>query len=224
MSERDGPTTSDSGESESEDDSVGNLGADGIGVSRRTMVVGAAGIGLGSIFGVGYTVLGDSTPGRSVEPTEPDDDDEATLSEFHYILENSGAENARLAVTEFRYYGSDDTVEISYRTRAPEVEDVPPQRQHVREVGQMTRMYAEYVAQNGDEADVVHAHIENPSEPANQPDGYLVRREWIEKFNSGEWSGNRTLNKVLGSGYTDEALENASTNNSTASMPTSASE
>jgi len=88
----------------------------------------------------------------------------------------------------------------------------------------MTRMFAEYVSQNGEKADIVHAHIENPSEPANQPDGYLVRREWIKKFNSNEWGGNRVINKVLGSSYTDEALENASSGNSETSSPTNTSE
>jgi hypothetical protein len=193
-------------------------------VSRRTLVVGAAGIGLGSVLGVGYTVLGDSTPGQAIDPQEPNDDGTATLGELHYILENSGEENSRLDITEFRYYSDDETIELSYRTRAPEVEDVPPQRQHVREVGQMTRMFAEYVSQNGEKADIVHAHIENPSEPANQPDGYLVRREWIKKFNSNEWGGNRVINKVLGSSYTDEALENASSGNSETSSPTNTSE
>jgi len=205
MSEDDGESSSDGPPTGSESDDSGSLG-----ISRRSMVVGAAGIGLGTVLGVGYTVLGDSTPDRSIEPAEPDDDGEASLGELHYILENSGPEHSQLDVTEFRYYGDDETIKVSYRTRADDVEDVPPQRQHVREVGQMTRMFSEYVAQNGEKGAVVHAHIENPSEPANQPDGYLVRREWAEKFNSGEWDANKTLNTVLGSGYTDEALENSS--------------
>lgn len=218
MSEDDGSAATDPTESGPGESDSGSLD-----ISRRTMVVGAAGIGLGSVLGISYTVLGDSERGqtRTVEPQEPDDDGEATLGELHYILENSGAENGRLDVTEFRYYGDDETIKVSYRTRADEVEDVPPQRQHVREVGQATRMFAEYVAQNGGDGDVVHAHIENPSEPAEQPDGYLVRREWVEKFNSGEWDGNETLNTVLGSGYTDEALENASSGNSTTQSNTS---
>ncbi|GAA0274476.1 hypothetical protein [Halobacterium noricense] len=221
MSEDDGSTPSDPPESAPEGDDAGPLG-----ISRRTMVVGAAGIGLGSVLGVSYAVLGGSNPDqtRTVEPAEPDDDGTATLGELHYILENSGAESGRLNVTEFVYFPDDSAVRVSYRTRAGEVEDVPPQRQHVREVGQMVRMYAEYVAQGGDEADVVHAHIENPSEPAEQPDGYLVRREWVEKYNSGEWDGNETLNTVFGSGYTDEALANETADNSTTPSPTTTSE
>jgi len=219
MSEDDGAGSGEQTENDPQSDDSGLLG-----VSRRTVVVGAAGIGLGSVLGVGYAVLGDSTPGRAVEPQEPDDDGEATLGELHYILENSGTENARLDVTEFRYYGDDETIEISYRTRADEVEDVPPQRQHVREVGQMVRMFATYVSQNGEKGDVISAHIENPSEPANQPDGYLVRREWVEKYNSGEWDGNETLNTVFGSSYTDEALENETAGSSTTAPPTNTSE
>ena len=207
MSEDDGEAA---GESPGGDAAGGDDGS--FGISRRTAVVGAAGIGLGSVLGVGYTVLGatnDSEP-QTIQPQEPNDDGEASLGELHYILENSGPEHAQLDVSEFLYFGGDDSIKVTYRTRAPDVEDVPPQRQHVREVGQMTNMFAEYVSQNGDDGRVVHGRIENPSEPANQPDGYLVRREWVEKFNSGEWDANRTLNKVLGSGYTDEALENAS--------------
>ncbi|WP_353633725.1 hypothetical protein ABSL23_10690 [Halobacterium sp. NMX12-1] len=221
MSEDDGSAPNDSPGSDGGDDST-------LGLSRRTIVVGAAGIGLGSVLGVGYAVLGGSNDGdqqtRTVEPEEPNEDGTASLAELHYILENSGAENARLDVTEFVYQRDEAAVRVSYRTRADEVEDVPPQRQHVREVGQMVRMYAEYVAQSGDEADVVHAHIENPSEPAEQPDGYLVRREWVEKYNSGEWDGNETLNTVFGSSYTDEALENESASNSTTADPTNTSE
>ncbi|MCG1002951.1 MULTISPECIES: hypothetical protein [Halobacterium] len=221
MSEDDDSTPSDPPESAPEGDDEGPLG-----ISRRTVVVGAAGIGLGSVLGVGYAVLGGSNgnQSRAIEPEQPDEDGTASLGELHYILENSGTEGARLDVTEFVYYSDDDTVRISYRTRAGEVEDVPPQRQHVREVGQMVRMYAEYVAQGGDKADVIHAHIENPSEPAEQPDGYLVRREWVEKYNSGEWDGNKTLNTVFGSSYTDEALANETADNSTTAAPTNASE
>lgn len=221
MSEDDGSTPSDPSESDPGGDDGGSLG-----ISRRTIVVGAAGIGLGSVLGVSYALLGDSDSNqtRTIEPEQPDDDGTATLAELHYILENSGTENARLDVTEFVYFPDDATVKISYRSRTGEVEDVPPQRQHVREVGQMVRMYAEYVAQNGDKADVVHAHIVNPSEPAEQPDGYLVRREWVQKFNSGEWDGNKTLNTVLGSGYTDEALANETADNSTTASPTNTSE
>lgn len=221
MSEDDGSTSSDTPGSDSGGDDAGSLG-----ISRRTMIVGAAGIGLGSILGVSYAVLGgsESDQTQTVEPEEPDEDGTATLGELHYILENSGTENARLDVTEFVYSSDDATVRVSYQTRADEVEDVPPQRQHVREVGQMVRMYAEYVAQDGDEADVIHAHIENPSEPAEQPDGYLVRREWVEKYNSGEWSGNETLNTVFGSSYTDEALANETADNATTASPTNTSE
>ncbi|MUV59278.1 hypothetical protein [Halobacterium sp. CBA1126] len=221
MSEDDGSTPSDPPTDDAGADDGGVLD-----VSRRTMVVGAAGIGLGSVLGVGYTVLGDDEPGgtRTVEPEEPNDDGTATLAEFHYILENSGTEAARLDVTEFRYSPDADAVEISYRTRAGEVEDVPPQRQHVREVGQMARMYAEYVAQDGDEADVVHAHIENPHDPAEQPDGYLVRRDWVQKYNSGEWDGTKLLNTVFASGYTDEALENETADNGTSASPATTSE
>ncbi|NIB99368.1 hypothetical protein [Halobacterium sp. R2-5] len=221
MSEDDGVTPSSPPNSESGGDDTGPLD-----VSRRTMVVGAAGIGLGSVLGISYAVLGDSDPNqtRTVEPTEPNEDGTATLGEFHYILENSGAENARLDVTEFVYSPDAAAVEISYRSRTEEVEDVPPQRQHVREVGQMARMYAEYVAQDGDEADVVHAHIENPNEAAEQPDGYLVRREWVEKYNGGEWDGTELLNTVFASGYTDEALENETADNTTTASPTDTSE
>jgi hypothetical protein len=190
------------------------------GVSRRKVVAGAAGISLGSVLGVGYAVLNSSSPGRSVKAQEPNDDGEASLGELRYILENNGPEHSRLDISRFQYFSDDDNIEITYQTRAGSVDDVPPQRQHVREVGQMARMFAEYVSQNGEDGEVVHAHIENPSEPANQPDGYLVRRGWIKKFNSGKWSPNRTINKVLGSGYTDEALENASESNSTTSSPT----
>lgn len=221
MSEDDGSTPSDPPDSDSVGDDSGRLN-----VSRRTLVAGAAGIGLGSVLGIGYAVLGGSDPEqtRSIEPEKPDDDGTATLGELHYILENSGAENARLDVTEFVYFPDDATVRVSYRSRTGEVEDVPPQRQHVREVGQMVRMYAEYVAQGGEKADVIHAHIVNPSEPANQPDGYLVRREWVEKYNSGKWDGNRTLNKVLGASYTDEAPANTTADNSTTTSPTNTSE
>jgi hypothetical protein len=174
-----------------------------VGVSRRTLLGGAAGIGIGSILGVGYAVLSDSTPGRTIEPVEPNDDGEATVGELHYILENSGPEHSQLDVTQVRYFGDDNTIKVSYRTGVRTVEEVQPQRQHVREVGQIVRMYATYVSQNGEKGAIVQAHIENPSEAANQPDGYVVRREWVQKFNSDEWSANRTLNKVLGTGYQD---------------------
>lgn len=218
MSEDDSADTAPAGSGDG-DDSV-------LGVSRRTVVVGAAGIGLGSVLGVGYAVLGgsDEPQNRSIEPKQPNDDGKASLAELHYILENSGAENARLDVTEFVYQPDEDAVRVSYRTRADDVEDVPPQRQHIREVGQMVRMYAEYVSQGGEKADVVHAHIQNPSEPAEQPDGYLVRREWVEKYNSGEWDGNETLNTVFGSSYTDEALANETAGNSTTAEPTNTAE
>ncbi|MFW6003559.1 MAG: hypothetical protein ACOCPT_03970 [Halanaeroarchaeum sp.] len=210
MTEDDGPADEASPVGDPPADSGG-----GLPVSRRQLIAGIAGIGVGSVIGVGYALTGDSGAGQEIEPVEPDDDGEATLAEFHYILEESGPEEGRLDVTRFRYLEEDDVIAIDYRTGADEVDDVPPQRQHVREVSQVIRMFSEYVAQNGDRGRMVHAHIENPSEPAEQPDGYLVRREWVQQYNDGDLSGSDTVNKVLASGYNDEALEDAIENTTT---------
>ncbi|WP_259517253.1 hypothetical protein [Halanaeroarchaeum sp. HSR-CO] len=210
MTEDDGPVD---GASQSADPSADSGG--GLPVSRRTLIAGIAGIGVGTAVGVGYGLMGDSADGREIAPTEPNDDGEATLAEFHYILEESGPEEGRLDVTRFRFFDEEDVIAVNYRTRAKEVEDVPPQRQHVREVGQMIRMFSEYVAQNGERGSVVHARIDNPSEAAKQPDGYLVQREWIRQYNAEEFSGAEIVNKVLASGYFDEALEDAMDNGTT---------
>ena len=183
-------------------------------LSRRMFLAGLGGIGVGTIIGVSYGFFANTEDGRAIEPTEPNDDGEATLAEFHYILEHSGEESARLDVTSFRYFPDDDVIYVTYQTDATTDGDVPPQRQHVREVGQMVRMFTEYVTQNGEKGTVVHAHIENPHDPSEQPDGYLVRREWAEQFAAGDLSGSEIINQVLASAYTDEAVENASTTDS----------
>ncbi|MFW5924224.1 MAG: hypothetical protein ACOCSP_01345 [archaeon] len=208
MSSDDGPTDAGPPPTDGNDDTTAASF-----LSRRLFLAGLGGIGVGTAIGVSYGFLGtDEEDGRAIEPEEPNEDGEATLAEFHYILENSGEENARLDVTEFRYFPDDDVIYVTYRTRASDDGDDPPQRQHVREVGQMVRMFTEYVTQNGKEGSVVHAHIENPHGPSEQPDGYLVRREWVRQFADGELSGSDIVNQVLASAYTDEAIENASEN------------
>lgn len=182
--------------------------------SRRKFLAGLGGIGVGTAIGVGYGYYSNSEAGREIHPSEPDEDGEATLAELHYILVNSGEANARLDVTEFRYFPDNDVIYISYQTRASNDSDVPPQRQHVREVGQVVRMFTEYVTQSGEKGTIVHAHIKNPHEASEQPDGYLVRREWVQQFATGELTGSEIINQVLASAYTDEALENATENNS----------
>ena len=204
MTEDDGSTESEPPSADGNDDE-----SESSFLSRRMFLAGLGGIGVGTVLGVGYGFLGNTEDGRAIEPTEPNEDGEATLAEFHYILENSGEESSRLDVTQFRYFPDDDVIYVTYQTAATTDGDVPPQRQHVREVGQMVRMFTEYVTQNGEKGAVVHAHIENPHEPSEQPDGYLVRREWVEQFDAGELSGSEIINQVLASAYTDEALENA---------------
>ncbi|ALG82235.1 hypothetical protein [Halanaeroarchaeum sulfurireducens] len=140
-----GPESSD-GSSESEESHL---------ISRRKILAGIGGIGVGSAIGVGYAILGNEMEGRAIEPEQPNDDGEATLGEFHYILENAGAENARLDVTEFRYFSEEDVIHVSYETLASEGGDVSPRRQHLREVGQVIAMFSEYVAQGGDRGKVV---------------------------------------------------------------------
>jgi hypothetical protein len=174
---------------------------DFLGVSRRTVVAAGAGIGLGAVLGGGYAVLGSSSPGRSIEPTEPDDDGEASLAELHYILENSGPEDARLDVTEFRYHGDDgdDLIAVTYDSRAASSEDVA--EQHLREVEQAMFMYSEYVRQDGNNSEdeqgsVLVATISDPA--PSQADGYEIHREWVRRYNSGQWSGSRTLSAILG--------------------------
>lgn len=204
MTEDDGPTESEPPSAdETGDESKSSF------LSRRMFLAGIGGIGVGTVIGVGYGFLGNREDGRAIEPTEPNEDGEATLAEFHYILENSGEASSRLDVTAFRYFSDDDVIYVSYQTAATTDGDVPPQRQHVQEVGQMVRMFTEYVTQNGKKGNVVHAHIENPNDPSEQPDGYLVRREWIQQFAAGDLSGSEIINQVLASAYTDEALENA---------------
>lgn len=179
-----------------------------VGVSRRKLLAAGAGIAVGVGGGIGYSVLTRSKPGTAISPSEPNDDGEASLGELHYLLENQGDASVNLDVTDFRYFSDEDEIEVTYTTRAGSVEDVPPQRQHVREVGHLTRMYAIYVEQDGVEGEAkgkrVHAQINEVVERVEQPDGYYVKREWVEKFNNGEWSANRMINTVLGAAYYED--------------------
>jgi len=203
--------------SPSDETDGGGSDDDFFGVSRRTLVAAGAGIGLGAVLGGGYAVLGSSSPGRSIEPTEPDDDGEASLAELHYILENSGPEDARLDVTEFRYHGDDgdDLIAVTYDSRAASSENVT--EQHLREVEQVMFMFSEYVRQDGnnsgdeEQGSVLVATIADPA--PSQADGYEIHREWVRRYNSGEWSGSRTLSAILG---TERGEDDASTGNESA--------
>lgn len=205
---------SDSGASSPSGETDGDDSTDDyFGVSRRTVVAAGAGIGLGAVLGGGYAVLGSSSPGRSIEPTEPDDDGEASLAELHYILENSGPEDARLDVTSFRYHGDDDLIAVTYDSRAASSEDVS--EQHLREVEQAMFMYSEYVRQDGtgsedEQGSVLVATIADPA--PSQADGYEIHREWVRRYNGDQWSGSRTLSAILGTerGEDDGSTENES--------------
>lgn len=185
-------------------------------ISRRHIVGGVAGIAVGGVVGTGYALLGDDGGGgQSISATEPDDDGEASLAELHYILENSGPENARVNVTGFRYYEGDDVIEITYESSADSSDDVS--QQHLRELEQVMFMFAEYVRQDGNNGDeqgsVLRATISNPA--PSQAEGYEIRREWVRKYNADEWSGSRTLSVIVETEYGgDESSGNASENTS----------
>ena len=165
-------------------------------------------MGVGSAIGVGYALLGNEVKGRAIEPEEPNDDGEASLGEFHHILENAGAENGRLDVTEFRYFSEEDVIHVSYESQASEEGDNSFRRQHLREVGQVIAMFSEYVAQGGDQGKVVQTQIEQAGEITDLPDGYFVWREWVRKYEAGEWNDSRIINRVLESEYTDNVTTN----------------
>jgi len=125
-------------------------GTDGASVTRRHVVVGAAGAVVGGAGGVAIFsdgLFSDSGGTSSIEKQEPNDDGEASLGELHWLLEENPQTEYTVDVTSFQYEG--DVIDVRYESRAKAQSGSDRWRWHLNELGHVIRSFATYVASDG---------------------------------------------------------------------------
>lgn len=125
-------------------------GTDGASLTRRHVVVGAAGAAVGGAAGVAIFsdgLFSGSDGGTTVEKEEPNDDGEATLGELRWLLEEDPRTEYTVDVTSFKYQG--EVIDVRYESSAREQSGSDRWRWHLNELGHVIRSFATYVASDG---------------------------------------------------------------------------
>jgi hypothetical protein len=119
-------------------------------LTRRHVVVGAAGAAIGGVGGVAIFsdgLFADNGGARSVEIQEPDDDGEATLGELRWLLEEDPRTEYTIDVTSFKFQG--EVIEVRYESNAKSQSGADRWRWHLNEMGRVIQSFAQYVAADG---------------------------------------------------------------------------